>query len=262
MSGSELDRLQVRGSWLASGGRVQKANYLSTRSMGVGLVESPEKSKRRTRARSSAVSQSRIYARPTDIVRAEHEVKKSRFIALLGPAPDRQAALDFVAECARRDPGARHVCYGYIAGNPHVGTERGSSDDGEPSGTAGQPILGVLDHSGLGEVVAVVIRHFGGVKLGAGGLVRAYASAVQQALEELPTEIREPQIGLRLEFGFEHENTVRHLAGEQGVFLEDPEYREAVHMRAWPTESVAGSFRRALEESARGQIRIEEETDH
>lgn len=207
------------------------------------------------------MSQSRIYTRPVERVCIEHEVKKSRFIAMLAPAADRQAALDFVAECARGDPDARHVCYGFIAGNPHQGTERGSSDDGEPAGTAGQPILGVLDHSALGEVVAVVIRHFGGVKLGAGGLVRAYASAVQQALEILPTEVREPQQPLRLEFGFAHENLVRHLAAEHGVPLTQPEYGEAVRMRAAPVESVATAFCRDLEESARGRIRIEEERE-
>jgi uncharacterized YigZ family protein len=104
-------------------------------------------------------------------------VKKSRFIACVQPITGRAAAQLVVAELRRSHPGANHVCWALLAGG-----ESAAVDDGEPSGTAGRPIFDVLRHQGLDGVLATVVRYFGGVKLGAGGLVRAYTDSVAQAL--------------------------------------------------------------------------------
>src|SRR5690606_38737968 len=113
----------------------------------------------------------------------DHElvIKKSRFIAHVAPAASPEAADAIIAEVRRRAWDARHNCSAQVTGV--LGDRARSSDDGEPSGTAGMPMLEVLRRRGLTDVVAVVTRYFGGVKLGAGGLVRAYSSAVSEALD-------------------------------------------------------------------------------
>ena len=104
-------------------------------------------------------------------------VKKSHFIACVQPTADRAAAQKVVAGLRARHPDAAHVCWALLAGG-----QSAAVDDGEPSGTAGRPMLDVLRHQDLEGVLATVVRYFGGVKLGAGGLVRAYTDAVAQAL--------------------------------------------------------------------------------
>jgi len=104
-------------------------------------------------------------------------IKKSRFIACVQPMSDRAAAQAVVAGLRAAHPGAAHVCWALLAGG-----QSAAVDDGEPSGTAGRPMLDVLRHQDLEGVLATVVRYFGGVKLGAGGLVRAYTDSVAQAL--------------------------------------------------------------------------------
>jgi uncharacterized YigZ family protein len=110
-------------------------------------------------------------------VHFELVIKKSRFIACVQPMPDRAGAQQLVAGLRAQHPGAAHVCWALLAGG-----QSAAVDDGEPSGTAGRPMLDVLRHQDLEGVLATVVRYFGGVKLGAGGLVRAYTDSVAQAL--------------------------------------------------------------------------------
>ena len=116
----------------------------------------------------------------------ELEIKRSRFITWIGRADDGDEARDLIALARAEDPDARHHCSAYIHEVPGANRVERSSDDGEPSGTAGRPMLDVLVGSGLTDVVAVVIRYFGGVKLGTGGLVRAYSDAVSECLADVP----------------------------------------------------------------------------
>ena len=115
------------------------------------------------------------------------EVKHSRFIAQAAPATSPEAALAFLAQVA--DPEATHNCWAY-----RIGAEYRSSDDGEPSGTAGRPILAAIEGQGYDQVVAVVTRWYGGIKLGAGGLVRAYGGAAAECLRRAE---RRPLIAMR-----------------------------------------------------------------
>jgi len=117
---------------------------------------------------------------------SEITIKKSRFMACVQPVSDRAAAQAVVAKLWQQHPGAAHVCWALLAGG-----QSAAVDDGEPSGTAGRPMLDVLRHHDLDGVLATVVRYFGGVKLGAGGLVRAYTDAVAQALlcaEKIPLQ--------------------------------------------------------------------------
>jgi len=117
---------------------------------------------------------------PFTLARAVHSeliIKKSRFIGCVEPCADRADALSRIAALKARHPGAVHVCWALMAGG-----QSAAVDDGEPGGTAGRPMLNVLQHQALEGVLASVVRYWGGTKLGAGGLVRAYTDAVAQAL--------------------------------------------------------------------------------
>jgi uncharacterized YigZ family protein len=124
------------------------------------------------------------YLTPEDITEHETEIKRSRFVCTLAPVSSEEEARAFVAECKGLYADATHNCSAYvIGGDRHL---QRADDDGEPGGTAGTPMLETLLRRGLGDAVAVVTRYFGGVKLGAGGLIRAYGSSVGKALDLAP----------------------------------------------------------------------------
>jgi uncharacterized YigZ family protein len=123
---------------------------------------------------------------PARIHEAETEARKSRFIACAGRADTREQAMNLLATVRRDYPGASHYCWAYLLGDPASPIGAAMSDDGEPGGTAGRPILGVLQHKGVGNIMLVVARWFGGIKLGAGGLVRAYGGAASEVMKTLP----------------------------------------------------------------------------
>jgi uncharacterized YigZ family protein len=124
-------------------------------------------------------------------------VRKSRFLAQCAHAQGPDAARTFVDAVRRRHPDATHNCWAFVAGPPGDGSAAGYSDDGEPHGTAGRPMLQVLLHGGIGEIAVVVSRWFGGTKLGTGGLARAYQDAVQTNLASLA--VREKVDMLRMD---------------------------------------------------------------
>lgn len=168
------------------------------------------------------------YAVPADSVEVEYEVKKSRFIARAAYADSREMALSILAQAQLDYPDARHHCWTYLLGNPHAAASAAMNDDGEPSGTAGKPILNVLQHKQVGDVMLVVIRYFGGIKLGAGGLVRAYSAAAQLAMDELPTLKQETMHQLRVVCDFSVEQNIRHWLSLQGGEVVKIDYAEQV----------------------------------
>ena len=128
------------------------------------------------------------YLIPKSAVVFEEEIKKSRFITYLQHTEGLEQAKAFWAEIKAQYPNARHHCWAAVAGKPTDSQQLGFSDDGEPAGTAGKPMLSALQGSQVGEISAVVVRYYGGILLGTGGLVRAYGNGVQQALKLLETE--------------------------------------------------------------------------
>jgi uncharacterized YigZ family protein len=126
------------------------------------------------------------YPIPAGVHRVEEEIKRSRFVTTIGPAPSLEAARAFIAHVSAEFADASHNCWAYVIGPPGSTSQIGMSDAGEPHGTAGRPMLNVLLHSGVGDVVAVVTRYFGGTLLGTGGLVKAYSGGVQLGLQALP----------------------------------------------------------------------------
>ncbi|MFQ5518659.1 MAG: YigZ family protein [Mariprofundus sp.] len=186
----------------------------------------------------------------------EQEIKRSRFISDIGHAENKANALAFIEQVKKREPDARHHCWAYIAGHPTQSIERGSSDAGEPQGTAGKPMLNVLQHKQIGEIVVVVSRYFGGIKLGAGGLVRAYSSSVQQAVEALPITQRIATTPATLQIPFEMENSIRHLLAKMAIEIKDVVYQSTVTFHVEVELEQAATFEEAITNKSHGKVNI------
>ena len=150
------------------------------------------------------------YPIPAARCRAEVSIDRSRFVCSLARAESPELAQAFIGEIAAEFDDATHNCWAYVVGAPGSTARIGMSDDGEPHGAAGRPMLTVLLHSGVGEVVAVVTRYYGGTKLGTGGLVRAYSHAVQSALAILPQRERVDYAALTVSIGYAQLSAVQH----------------------------------------------------
>lgn len=186
------------------------------------------------------------YPIPAESACAEIEIKKSRFIAYAQGIASREEGMAWLEGLEQQYPDARHHCWAYLLGNPSCATNAGMGDDGEPSGTAGKPILNVLQHKGIGDVMIVVVRYFGGVKLGAGGLTRAYGQAAQAVMEILPTETQVPMAQWVLRCEFAQEQSVRHwVRMAEGEVLQ-VEYAQQVQMTLSVPEVEVPSLMAAL----------------
>ena len=182
---------------------------------------------------------------------AHHEliVKKSRFIACVEPVSGREEAQARVVQLKAEHPDARHVCWALLAGG-----QSAANDDGEPGGTAGRPMLDVLRHQDLQGVLATVVRYFGGIKLGAGGLVRAYTDAVAQALlaaEKIPL-VKQAQLACSVPYALEG-LVRRELELAQAQLLE-VSHGSLVTLRFVLPEPDAPALVQRLGDSGRGQV--------
>lgn len=163
---------------------------------------------------------------------ASIEIKKSQFLAYAYPIHNREQALFHVEQLKKQFPDARHHCWAYIIGNPHNTTSAGFDDDGEPNGTAGKPILNVLQHKAIGNCIIIVVRYFGGIKLGAGGLTRAYSNATQAVIDTMKLTPFTPLITVNIETNFANEAFVRHIMTQiQGEIIH-ADYQKMVILSA------------------------------
>lgn len=167
---------------------------------------------------------------------SELDIEKSRFITWLCHAPTVEAFEQLLGAARQAHPNASHHCSAFIAGPPGEQQAIGFSDDGEPGGTAGRPMFQVLDGAGIGQIGCVVTRYFGGIKLGTGGLARAYTQAVAKGLEQLPQRHFVSRRPLRLHVDFASEAETRHWLAEQEIPVEDANYAaEGVTLTVgWP----------------------------
>ena len=182
-------------------------------------------------------------------VSSELLIKKSRFIGCVQPVDGRAAAQAIVAGLRAGHPGAAHVCWALLAGG-----QSAAVDDGEPSGTAGRPMLDVLRHQGLEGVLATVVRYYGGVKLGAGGLVRAYTDCVAQALK---TADKVPIIrlrALRCAVPYALEGLLRREIAAAGGRLDDIQHGAAVAFGFTLAEAAADALIARLGELCQGRV--------
>ena len=160
---------------------------------------------------------SKDYPIPAGFLERETEIKKSRFIARVAPVSSRDEVKAWLEQARNDHPDARHICWAYQIGRPGAAAEAAMNDDGEPSGTAGKPILSVIQHKDLGDVLVMVIRYFGGIKLGAGGLVRAYAGATEAVLSGVERVIQQPMSQVTVTMTFADEQPLRHWCDQNGA---------------------------------------------
>lgn len=183
-------------------------------------------------------------------VHSELVIKKSRFLGCVQPVAGRTEAQAVVERLRAEHPGAAHVCWALLAGG-----QSAANDDGEPGGTAGRPMLEVLRHQQLEGVLATVVRYFGGVKLGAGGLVRAYTDAVAQALLQAEKKPLRRTLHLACRFPYALEGAVRRQLQEAGAVLGEVRHGEAVEMEFGADEDAAAGLQARLGEIGQGQLR-------
>jgi uncharacterized YigZ family protein len=191
------------------------------------------------------------YPIPGAVHRVEEEVRRSRFITTLAPTPSEETAQDFIAAIRNEFPDATHNCWAFVAGPPGSTRRVGMSDDGEPHGTAGRPMLNALLHADVGEVTAVVTRYYGGVKLGKGGLGRAYAGGVQRALETLPRGERIERTSLRIRVAYGALDPLRRLLDRLEASILDEVFESDVVVDvAVPEEKAEELLRRVADLTA------------
>jgi uncharacterized YigZ family protein len=189
---------------------------------------------------------------PNTLAAAVHSdltIKKSRFIGCVEPMRDRASAQARVLELWRQHPGATHVCWALLAGG-----QSAAVDDGEPSGTAGRPMLEVLRHQDLEGVLATVVRYYGGINLGAGGLVRAYTDAVASALTDAVKVPLTKLRVLRCTLPYALEGTVRREIDAARATLVDVTHDSVVAMTISLPEPAADAFVARLNDAGQGRI--------
>ena len=176
-------------------------------------------------------------------------IKKSRFIGCVQPMADRASAQATVDALWKQHPGAAHICWALLAGG-----QSAAVDDGEPGGTAGRPMLDVLRHQDLEGVLATVVRYFGGVKLGAGGLVRAYTDAVAQALLTAPKIPLQRMTVLQCQVPYALEGLLRREIDAAGAELGDVQHGSLVTLQWRMPEADAAALVQRINDSGQGRV--------
>ncbi|MFO7653698.1 MAG: YigZ family protein [Candidatus Krumholzibacteriia bacterium] len=186
---------------------------------------------------------------------AEVRVQRSRFVALAAPVADAATARALVAEIGRRHHDARHLCHGWRLG-PEDRREEARNDGGEPAGTAGEPILAAIRKADLSDCVVAVVRYFGGIKLGTGGLARAYGDAAAAALSA--GERTDVKLGheLVLRFPYARQKTVQHLLLQHAGESRHEVYDVLVTWRIWLPRSRWRAFLVELPDATAGEAEV------
>ena len=194
-------------------------------------------------------------------VTTEFEQKRSRFLAFLFPVQSRDAAMQQLRQLSSRYPDARHHCWAYLLGDPHQTRTQALNDDGEPSGTAGKPMLHVLTQRGCGDTLAVVVRYFGGIKLGTGGLVRAYSTAVSKAVDQATFCEPRPLITVEVTVAFALESQIRRLIEEYDGDIGDVQYANQVIIMCRLESSRHSQFAIDIQQLTWGQATLKTSTE-
>ncbi len=189
------------------------------------------------------------------------EIKRSQFITFVEHTNGVDSAKAFMASLRKRYPDANHHCYAYVAGAPDDIYQVDKGDDGEPRGTAGKPMLNVLQHSGVGEVCVVVVRYFGGVKLGAGGLVRAYTQSVSAAMAELATLefVRKSRLDITLPYSLLAQ--VEHWLASTDIDTIHKRFESDVQLELDVPETQLQETLQSLQSLGQGTIRCQTDKD-
>lgn len=188
----------------------------------------------------------------------QQEIQKSRFITHIGHTPSKESALAFIDAIRTEHSRATHNCWAYVAGAPGSSQSIGMSDDGEPHGTAGPPMLNILQHCGIGEITAVVTRYYGGIKLGTGGLVRAYAGSVSLAIASLPIGWHEERSQAIINISYSEESTLRKFLEAYNAEIVDLIYSDTVKLVLDLPKALEKSFQTMFyERISNGKLEFE-----
>ncbi|MFZ6689272.1 IMPACT family protein [Undibacterium sp. SXout11W] len=182
---------------------------------------------------------------------AEIEIKKSRFLGQLYPLHSRAEAREQLALIRGAHPNAVHVCWALVCAG-----ESGLDDDGEPSGTAAKPMYNVLVHKDVTNVLAVVVRYWGGVKLGAGGLTRAYGQAISEAFKKAELIAVESMTQLTIQVAFSSESQVRRILEKYQALVNEVSYADNAVMQVSVKEKYLNLISAELTETLKGQVRL------
>ena len=195
------------------------------------------------------------YNVPAQPCRVETRVSNSRFITTIRRADTVKDAQAIIREIRTEMPDANHHVYAYKIGYPPSVSE-GMSDDGEPSGTSGPPVLAVLRGNEIGDTVVVVTRYFGGTKLGTGGLVAAYTKSAQDAFAELVTERKVERITCTFAYPYALHQTVGKIIGQFEVMTDHEDFGADVTLTVQiPLESLE-AFRKCVSDASAGQVKV------
>jgi len=197
-----------------------------------------------------------MYKIPATRYRAYDTIKRSKFIATVAHASTHEDVRAFISTIKKEFPDASHHCWANVAGAPGDTARVGMSDDGEPHGTAGKPILSVLLHSGIGEIVAVVTRYYGGTKLGTGGLVRAYSGIVKNAIAGLSVNEKRDVISLSVSLDYSKISAVKLMIKSFNVDIIEENYAAEVSLKIEVPKNNKENFTRAITELTGGEILI------
>jgi len=192
---------------------------------------------------------------PTSTARAETTARNSRFIAQAAELHDAAGVKERVEAIRAEHPGCRHVVYAFAIGDVKS-VQHGMSDDGEPKGTAGRPVLEVLKGSGVTNVLVTIVRYFGGTKLGTGGLVRAYTEAAQLVLTQLPTRILVDEVRFQVEAPYELLEPVRRAVTARDGKISGEAFGESVAIHGRLPRSELPQLSREVAELSRGSLQI------
>lgn len=185
----------------------------------------------------------------------EYVEKKSRFIATLRPVKSEEEAVRFIEEMKKKYWDARHNCSAFVLGSRGEITR--CSDDGEPSGTAGRPMLEVLTGEGLSDVAAVVTRYFGGVLLGTGGLVRAYTKALQEGIAASKTATLRFGARVLLETDYAGVGKIQYILAKEGIQIEASQYTDRVTFQVFILQEDKERVLKEITEATAAKCRIE-----
>ncbi|RXK32596.1 YigZ family protein [Arsenophonus endosymbiont of Bemisia tabaci Asia II 3] len=196
------------------------------------------------------------YLIPAESVVVTEEIKKSRFITCLEHTDGIAEAKNFIQTIKHKYPDARHHCWAYASGRPDDCQKLGFSDDGEPTGTAGKPMITQLLASHIGEITVVVVRYFGGIKLGTGGLVRAYGNSVQHVLNLLNTQQKVLQKYYLIHCEYVHIKMIEQLIQQSAGLILAREYSENVILEISLPINVEQKFADKLRNLSRGALNL------
>ncbi|HEY7816622.1 MAG TPA: YigZ family protein [Vicinamibacteria bacterium] len=199
---------------------------------------------------------------PRARARFQQEIKRSRFIGIVAPVSSLEDAEREIQSARLEFPEATHHCWAYVLGNPESGAAMRVDDAGEPAGTAGKPILNVLRRRKIGNAIVIVVRFFGGIKLGAGGLVRAYSGTASRVLDETDLVPVAPRSLVRLHLDFGDEPAARRLLARLGIEVQSTDYASGdVLLTALVSEGERAVLVEQLAAVTGGRARIESAMD-